>query len=440
MSKAYILDTNVLLHDPESILAFEGEKVILTIEIIEKVDRFKRDLAELGKSARRVSRIIDLLRSQGHMGEEITLDHGGTVQVLMDRPHIDCTENFPVNLNLDENKILGYGIALKRKEIYEKVIIVSKEVNLRLKADTLGLQAENYEKDRFDEALSYNGYHNIPVSPDALKEFKELGTLTYEGSIKLRKNEFIALENAETGKVESLARVASHAKNIFVPLKYKNDDIVGLKPLNIEQTFVVEALLDDKIKLVTLLGKAGTGKTLLAVAAGLKQVLRDYTYNKVLVARPVIPMGKDIGYLPGTIEEKMKPWMQPIYDSVEFIRSMDRRSRKPSLPPNLMEMEELQIEPLTYIRGRSIPHQYMIIDEAQNLTPLEAKTIISRVGKNSKIVLTGDPEQMDSPYLDEFSNGLSYVIGRLRDSQLSAHIRLQKGERSELAEQAATLL
>ena len=440
MSKVYILDTNVLLHDPESILAFEGEKVILSIEVIEKVDRFKRDLAELGKSARRVSRIIGLLRQRGPLGQEIILDHGGSIQILMERPQLDCTENFAININLGENKILGYGLALQRTEQYDSVIVVTKDINLRLKADTLGLQAENYEKDRFDEALSYDGYHKISVDPDDIEEFHEIGSLNYEGLNTLRKNEFVTLENSESKKIEALARVASHNNRVLVPLKHNKSDLLGITPLNIEQTFVMEALLDDKIKLVTLVGKAGTGKTLLAVAAGLKQVLRDFTYNKVLVARPVIPMGRDIGYLPGTIEEKMKPWMQPIYDSVEFIRSMDRRSRKPSLPPNLMEMEELQIEPLTYIRGRSIPHQFMIIDEAQNLTPLEAKTIISRVGKNTKIILTGDPEQMDSPYLDEFSNGLSYVVGRLRDSHLSAHIHLQKGERSELAEQAATLL
>ena len=191
---------------------------------------------------------------------------------------------------------------------------------------------------------------------------------------------------------------------------------------------------------MTLSGNAGTGKTLLAVAAGLKKVLRDFSFNKVLVARPVIPMGKDIGFLPGDIDEKMKPWMQPIYDSIEFIRTLDRRSRKPTLPANLVDIEELQVEPLTFIRGRSIPHQFMIIDEAQNLTPLEAKTIITRVGKNSKIILTGDPMQIDHPYMDNYSNGLSYVIGRFRDSKLAAHITLKKGERSALAEEAVQVL
>ena len=207
-----------------------------------------------------------------------------------------------------------------------------------------------------------------------------------------------------------------------------------------EQTFVLEALLDENIKLVSLQGVAGTGKTLLAVAAGLRQVLRDFTFNKILVSRPIMPMGKDIGYLPGDIDEKLRPWMQPIFDAVELIRSIDRRSSKPTLPSNLMDMEELQIEPLTYIRGRSIPNQYMVIDESQNLSPLELKTIVTRMGKNSKIVLTGDVEQIDHPYMDSYSNGLAYVAGRFRDNPLAAHIKLSKGERSELAEAAVNLL
>jgi PhoH-like ATPase len=436
MDNIVILDTNVLLHDPSSINNFPEYHVIIPIGVIEQADRFKRDLGELGKNARDINRMLDSYRHKGSLTDGITLENGCLLQIILKHPSLSDDER-------SQNKgpgIISIALDLKERHPNKNIKIVTKDLNLRVKADAIGIVAEGYEKDRFDDALTYTGHHHIVITPEQQDEFDKLGSLSLENPpVKLRPNEFVTLKD-ENKKTCGLARVAAHAPNILVPLEYSDEEVVGLRPLNTEQTFVVEALLNDNIKLVTLHGNAGTGKTLLAVAAGLKKVLRDFTYNKVLVARPTIPMGRDIGFLPGDIDEKMKPWMQPIFDSIEFIRTLDRRSRKPTLPANLMDIEELSVEPLTFIRGRSIPHQFLIIDEAQNLTPLEAKTIITRVGKNSKIIMTGDPNQIDSPYMDAYSNGLSYVLGRFRDSKLAAHIKLKKGERSELAEEAVQLL
>jgi PhoH-like ATPase len=251
-------------------------------------------------------------------------------------------------------------------------------------------------------------------------------------------NEYVMLKG-DDGESTALAR--SNGNGTLHSLRSAPPDgVLGIRPLNMHQSFALDALLDDDIKLVTLLGKAGTGKTLLAVAVGLHKVLKEDRYNKLLISRPTMPMGRDIGYLPGDIEEKMRPWMQPIYDAIEMIRDVDRRSRNRSLPPDILDSEEIGIEPLTYIRGRSIPCQYMIIDEAQNLTPLEVKTIITRVGPDTKIILTGDPEQIDNPYVDVMSNGFTYVLHRFRNQAISAHVSLEKGERSSLAEIAANLL
>ena len=438
MEKIVILDTNVLLHDPGSINNYPKSHVIIPIGVIEQADRFKRDMAELGKNAREINRILDSFRHKGSLTEGILLDNGSKFQIML-KPPVLKEETQKLIGHHKDHGILAIALGLKDEFSDKEITLVTKDLNLRVKADAMGISAEGYEKDRFEEAMTYKGVFFMDVSKEQMEEFNSLGSLTLEDK-KYRPNEFILLRDPETGKTIGLSRVAPHAPNVLIPLEFSNEEIVGLRPLNVEQTLVVEALLNDNIKLVTLSGNAGTGKTLLAVAAGLKKVLRDFSFNKVLVARPVIPMGKDIGFLPGDIDEKMKPWMQPIYDSIEFIRTLDRRSRKPTLPANLIEIEELQVEPLTFIRGRSIPHQYMIIDEAQNLTPLEAKTIITRVGKNSKIILTGDPMQIDHPYMDNYSNGLSYVIGRFRNSKLAAHITLKKGERSPLAEEAVQVL
>lgn len=438
MEKIVILDTNVLLHDPGSINNYPKSHVIIPIGVIEEADRFKRDMAELGKNAREINRMLDSFRHKGSLTEGILLDNGSKFQIMLNPPPLKEEAQKLIGHHKDHG-ILAIALGLKDEFSDKEITLVTKDLNLRVKADAMGISAEGYEKDRFEEAMTYKGVFSLNVTKEQVEEFNSLGSLSLDDK-KFRPNEFVLLKDEDTGKTIALSRVAAHAPNVLVPLEFSNEEVVGLKPLNIEQTLVVEALLNDNIKLVTLSGNAGTGKTLLAVAAGLKKVLRDFSFNKVLVARPVIPMGKDIGFLPGDIDEKMKPWMQPIYDSIEFIRTLDRRSRKPTLPANLIDIEELAVEPLTFIRGRSIPHQFMIIDEAQNLTPLEAKTIITRVGKNSKIILTGDPMQIDHPYMDNYSNGLSYVIGRFRDSKLAAHITLKKGERSALAEEAVQVL
>ena len=434
MNNIYILDTTVILNDSNAIFSFPEEHVIIPLSVIEKVDKFKREMNDLGRNSREFNRTMDKLRKRGSLTDGIELDNKSTLQILI-RASKDAQMS-----GISSDSVLTIGKNMRDDFPDKKIIIVSKDLNLRLKANALGLQAEGYEKDRFEEILDYKGWHTLSLSKEEIDEFNAIGTLTYKGKVDLRPNEFLNLKIEGSEKTAALAKVAIHAPNIIVPLRFSSEDISDLRPLNMEQTFVLEALLDENIKLVSLQGVAGTGKTLLAVAAGLRQVLRDFTFNKILVSRPIMPMGKDIGYLPGDIDEKLRPWMQPIFDAVELIRSIDRRSSKPTLPSNLMDMEELHIEPLTYIRGRSIPNQYMVIDESQNLSPLELKTIVTRMGKNSKIVLTGDVEQIDHPYMDAYSNGLAYVAGRFRDNPLSAHIKLSKGERSELAEAAVNLL
>ena len=301
------------------------------------------------------------------------------------------------------------------------------------------MKSQDYDTEHFSETLTYKGYREITLSREQIGEFLQSSSLDISSAVEnARPNEYVVLLG-DSDKTY-LGKVPAHNTKVIVPLSFINESMVGLKPLNIEQAFACDALLDDNIKLLTLQGRAGTGKTLLAIAAGLRKVFKDRKYDKLLVARPTVPMGRDIGFLPGDIEEKLKPWMQPVFDAVELIKNLDRQSFKPVIPQQVFEMDELQIEPLTYIRGRSIPNQFIVIDEAQNLSPLEVKTIVSRAGVNTKIILTGDPEQIDHPYMNMFSNGLSNLVNKFRFSKLSAHILLAKGERSLLAEEAAELL
>jgi len=301
----------------------------------------------------------------------------------------------------------------------------------------MGIPAQDYDLDRIPEGDLYSGWHTLEADLATIGELQHKEPVRVEG-VRGLPNEYVLLKDA-TGTKKAMGRFEANGRDI-APLRLPEGDIVGIRPLNLEQTFVLDALLNDNIKLVTLTGKAGTGKTLLAVAAGLYKVFAEDVYHRLLVFRPTMPVSRDIGFLPGDVQEKMRPWMQPVYDALELIREQDRRSSKRALPPDILECEEISIEPLTYIRGRSIPNQYMIIDEAQNLTPLEVKTIITRVGIGTKIVLTGDPHQIDNPYVDALSNGLIFTVEKFRQNDLSAHISLVKGERSQLAETAANLL
>ncbi len=317
-------------------------------------------------------------------------------------------------------------------------ILVTKDINLRIKADAVGLQAEDYETDHVHIQDLYTGAFEMHVGSEAIATFRAQGELILNGNGPRCPNEYCTLTDETNLKRTALARVDLSGQRLVPILDYR-EGAWGIRPRNREQHFAFDALLDERVRLVTLMGKAGTGKTLVALAAGLKKTIQDRDYRRMVVARPTIPMGRELGYLPGSLEEKLEPWMQPIYDALEMLGdlNMGHESRRTS---DLIRSGTIAIEALSYIRGRNIANQFIVVDEAQNLTPLEVKTIITRVGHGTKIILTGDPYQIDNPYVDSSSNGFNYVVSKFRAQPIAAHIELMKGERSELAEVAANIL
>ena len=434
--KNYILDTNVLLHDPNSLLNFKENNVLLPIEVIEEIDRFKREATELGQNARQVSRTLDALRSQGHLSAGVTLANGGHLRIIVSSRKKNGAANGN-HISVD-NRILALALAEQKRSPRVPTVLVTKDINLRIKADAMGVPAEDYETDRIQLTDLYSGIFEKAVSPEKMAAFRANGELDLNGLGTYFPNEYCTLSDEANPKRTALTKVDPTGTK-FIPIIDSREGVWGIKPKNREQHFAFDALLDDRIRLVTLMGKAGTGKTLLAMAAGLKKTVLDREYRRLVVARPTISMGKEIGFLPGTLEEKLMPWMQPIHDALELLGdlNMGHEHRRSG---DLMRSGLIVVEALSYIRGRSIANQFMVIDEAQNLTPLEVKTIITRVGQSTKIIFTGDPYQIDNPYVDSSSNGFNYIVSKFREQAISAHIELQKGERSELAELAANIL
>lgn len=442
MNKIYVLDTNVLLQDPLAIFSFEDNDVVVPAVVLEEVDSKKRYMDEVGRNARYVSKLIDSFRELGKLHESIPLENGGTFRIeLNHRSFQQLQEIFVEKTN--DNRILAVAKNLSLEEEAKgngkTVILVSKDTLVRVKADALNLLAEDYLSDRVVEVDHiYTGYLEYYINTDLLNKFYERSELPVSdiANHPFYPNQFIVLKDALGGKSSALGVVDKSGTKIkkFV---FSNEHIWGIRPRNAQQSMALELLLRDDIPLVTLIGKAGTGKTLLALAAGLMQTEDLQNYKKLLVARPIVPVGKDLGYLPGEKDEKLRPWMQPIYDNLEYLFN----TKKPGeLDAILAGMGSIEVEALTYIRGRSIPEQFIIIDEAQNLTRHEVKTILTRVGDRSKIVLMGDPEQIDHPYLDEYNNGLTYVVEKFKDQKISGHVKLVKGERSSIAQLAADLL
>jgi PhoH-like ATPase len=438
VKKNYILDTNVLLHDPNSLLKFEDNNVLLPIEVIEEIDRFKRESSELGQNARSVSRQLDSFRGSGRLSEGVPLPNGGHLRILFQKGVAVRKDRAVFSTNSVDDRILSRAFLLQKFQPKGQTILVSKDINLRIKADALGLLAEDYENDRILITDLYTGMIELTVSAPALASFRVSGELELNGGQQYFPNEYCTLTEEANPKRATLAKVDPTGKKL-VPILDCREGVWGIKPRNREQHFAFDALLDDRVKLVTLMGKAGTGKTLLALAAGLKRTIQDREFRRLVVARPTVSMGKELGFLPGSLEEKLAPWMQPIHDALEMLGdlNMGHEHRRSA---DLLRSGSIVVEALSYIRGRSIANQFMIIDEAQNLTPLETKTIITRVGHGTKVVLTGDPYQIDNPYVDSSSNGFNYVVSRFRAEPVAAHIELQKGERSELAELAANIL
>ncbi len=436
--KRYLLDTNVLLHDPKALTSFEENDVLLPIYVIEEIDRFKRQLSRLGEHARRISRFLDDLRQRGRLAEGVALETGGTLRVVFDPDEPDDAVG-GANGYVD-TAILRIARRLRDDEPDTPLIVVTKDVNLRIRADALGLRAEDYESDRVSLEGLYTGQTEFEVAAVELTRFRAEHELPLpEG--EYHPNQYALLRDPAEPSNTALARIDMLAGRLR-GLAESGSGVQGIRPRNKEQYFALDALLDPSIVLVTIMGKAGTGKTLLALAAGLQQVMIDGKYNHLLVSRPTFPMGKDIGYLPGSVEEKLNPWMQPIYDNLALLLESDsaRSGRGGRTVEDLIRRGILAVEPLTHIRGRSIPQQFMLVDEAQNLTPLEVKTILTRVGEKTKLVLTGDPWQIDTPYIDSSSNGFNHVVHHFADVPLAAHVQLVKGERSKLAEYAANLL
>lgn len=432
MKKNYILDTNVLLHDPNAIHKFEDNDVVIPIKVIEEIDHFKKDMSELGRSARHVSRMLDEMRSRGKLSDGVKMENGGVLRIVFNGELTGHGSKEPADF-----QILQMAINLRKRAPDVPCIVVSKDVNLRLKADAMGLEAQDYEHDRVDINELYMGHSEVEVTAEQLKEFVEKGKLP-AGGVTKHPNEYLVLKEVTEPSHTALARFDAELAQ-YIALIRTPDEMRIVQPRNKEQYFAVDAMLDDRIKIVTVIGKAGTGKTLLAVAAGLHKTLWDKTYRKMLVCRPTIPMGKDIGFLPGTVEEKLNPWMQPIYDALDLLASGKKENAQKNREA-LKEGDRIGVEPLTYIRGRSIPNQYIIVDEAQNLTPQEVKTVITRVGHGTKIILTGDIYQIDNPYVDSMSNGLSVLVEKFKPYNIAAHVHLSKGVRSELAELAANIL
>ena len=444
--RIYVIDTNVLLYDPNALSNFRGHDVVVPISVIEEIDRFKKDLNETGRNARAVSRYLDGLREGGKLSSGITLDHGGSIRV----PFLDAAPELPSDFGppSNDNRILSTARALADANNETEVVLVTRDTNLRIKGDALGVTAEDYQHARIDTDEHYSGVTERIIDRTRFDEVYRRGRLSFWDAEATEwgvyPQQFIILKAADNPGQTALTRYDAKASILRLVDRYK-EGVWGIFPRNREQVFALDLLLDDSINLVTLDGMAGTGKTLMAIACGLKMVADDHRYRRLVVSRPIFPLGRDIGFLPGDLAEKLNPWMKPIFDNLELLlgvhdESVGRRKQRGPRYQALLDQGIIEVEPLTYIRGRSLPQQYLIVDEAQNLTPHEVKTVITRAGENTKVVLTGDPNQIDNPYVDAASNGLTYVIERFKKAPIAGHVSLRKGERSPLAELAATLL
>lgn len=433
MRKNYILDANILLHDPYSIFQFADNTVIIPIAVICEIDRFKKERTDRGYNARLAVRLLDQLRSQSNLRDGVRLENGGVLRV-------EYQEDRPINgaNGQADTEILRVAQATQQREPDTPVVIVTKDINLRIRADAAGFRAEDYESDRVSFSTLYAGCVDLTVTPEQMEQFRRNHELAVP-ELDLAPNEYVLLRPPEDRRGSALAR-ADATGTALRPLIDPDGKLWGVRPRNKEQYYAADALLDEKIKLVTLMGKAGTGKTLLAIAAAMHQTLKLKRYRRLLVCRPVVPLGRDVGYLPGDIARKLDPWMKPITDTIDFLFDLGGSHRGFRDAAALIRHGAIEIQPLTFIRGRSIAKHFVVIDEAQNLTPLEVKTVITRMGDGSKIVLTGDPQQIDNPYVDADSNGLTYLVNRFRQESLAAHVQHRKGERSPLAELAANLL
>lgn len=435
-AKYFVLDTNVLLHNSQAISSFSNNTVVLPMTVIEELDKFKKNNDELGRNARDVIRSLDRLRLRGNLGRGVQLASGGSLRITVEKEEMSGTS---LNLSIPDNNIIATAYNLNAEG--KRTIFVSKDINARLKADALGIEVMDFEKEKADFDSLFTGWRQLTVPEQTVNTlYRDKGVALEVDD--LQANEFVLLVNGANAKHTAIGRAVGPDR--LQALNPAFETAWHLHPRSMEQRIALELLLNPEIPLVSLIGQAGTGKTLLALAAGLSSTLNNERYEKMLVSRPVIPLGRDIGYLPGTKDEKMKLWMQPIFDNLSYLMALSQHGTEEAstqqVVNSLISNENIELEALTYIRGRSISHQYVIVDEAQNLTPHEVKTIISRAGEGTKMVLTGDPEQIDNPYLDASSNGLSYTVERLKGQSACGHVTLTRAERSHLAALAADYL
>ena len=435
MKKTYILDTNVFLTNANSVYEFRNNDIIVPLKVLDEIDKHKKRQDGVGLNARMIIRILDELRSKGNLHKGVRIRKGSGILSVRGYD----TEDLPIGCDIKsaDNEILTTALTEMKHNPKRKVILVTRDINMRVKCDSLEIKTEDYAPNKVvdDEKHLFTGLKKHLVDDQLIDQFYSGEEVYFEKDEgDFFPNQFLMLVSNSNEKKSALARFVNHDSKLEKVVEPK-DVCWGLKARNKEQTFAMSLLNDPDIPIVTLVGKAGCGKTLLAIAAGLDQVLEQQRYKKLIVSRPVQPLGKDIGYLPGTMEEKMGPWLMPIQDNIDFL--LNGRSKSMEM---FFEDGTIQIEALTYIRGRSISNAYVIIDEAQNLTTHELKTIITRVGENTKIILTGDVEQIDSVYLDATSNGLSYAVEKFKDHGLAGHVTLTKGERSKVATLASKIL
>lgn len=439
--KIFVLDTNVLLHSAAALESFADNEIVIPMTVLEELDKFKRNQDELGRNSRHVIRKLDQLREKGSLFTGVCLDNAaepdqcGSLRVIISEGFL--FEN--ADMSVPDNRILNVASMLKKQFPDRQVIFITKDINLRLKADAFGIKVQDFEKERVDYNELFTGSRTENVSGELIDQFHQEKSIPVPDGMNIQPNEFVLLQDAVNSKH------AAFGWRRFDRLEKLHDGIAehvwNITPRSREQRMALHLLMDPEIPLVTLVGKAGSGKTLLALAAALELTEKQNVYSRILVSRPIIPLGNDIGYLPGDKDEKLDVWMQPIYDNLEFLLRSDKRES--SARRQIEEMKrnkKLEVEALTYIRGRTIPNQFVIVDEAQNLTPHEVKTIVSRCGEGTKIVLTGDPDQIDNPYLDASSNGLTNIVEHMKHLPLSGHITLMKSERSPLAAAAAEFL
>lgn len=454
--KHFVLDTNVLLHNPSSIFKFAEHEVVIPLTVIEELDRFKKNNDETGRNSRQVIRALDDLRSKGRLFEGVPWnDHGGSVRIH----RCDRDRAFSLDLDIADNRILGVAHELHEAGLH--TIFISKDINARVKCDALDIPAEDFAHDRVDADWLHTGWIQMVVPGEVIDDLYDErqvhasrlemhAATTPDGTVienpVVLPNQFVMLVDEGDQSHTGLARLLADTGHV-IPVTGPRKPVQGVMARNLQQKMALDLLLDDDVKLLTMIGPAGSGKTLLALAAGLQKTIKEERYDKMLTARPIMPLGRDIGYLPGDKDEKLSMWMQPIFDNLAYLLSTrgsqfndaDSRTAEQRLD-QLLATGRVVLEPITYIRGRSIPHQFIIVDEAQNLSPHEVRTIVSRVGEGTKIVLCGDIGQIDSPYLDASSNGLSHVIESMKAHPIAGHVTLDRTERSELASIAAELL